>query len=227
MNSGMLALLSSETDKIESDVIESRLPDDSPFDTLTTTLRVDEELTLDGGVSAFVGRVGQERVERIEATNITEDGQITTNKTPEKIIRTTQFVLVPDEFVIVENSAGEFLFPLLNEETPHAAFPAEISVDGFTEDHPDAEYWKVGFKDRGDGAENGVLHGDAVFDDSDFGNTVVNSAKNQLGVQFDYDGQLLKLFLTESGYINHYGSDESEEFAELILNELLQYARIK
>lgn len=227
MEAGVIALLSSDKAGLDNKISKTKLPDSSPFNTLTTTLRVNDELTLKGGVSAYVGRVGQEDVEKSETTSITEEGEIVSDKKPEKITRTTRFLLIPDEFVAVETSSGEFLFPFLNEETSHSAFPAEFSLDSFAEDHPDAEYWKAGFTDRGDGAENGVLHGDTVFEDSEFGNVIVNSVKNQLGIKIEYDGKLSKLYLTKSGYVNYYGADETNRFAELILDELMRYTQMK
>lgn len=226
MDSGMVALVNSESGTLENALYEYSLPENSPFDSITTTIRIDEELTLSRGVNGFLGRVAQEEVERVDNTKISGDGEILDDKTSKIVTRTTEFLLVPDEFLVVGSSDGEFFLPLLNEETSHTAFPAEISVDKFVEDHEEADYWKVGFTGRGDGAENGVLHGKTVFNDSEFGNIVGSSPKNQLGVKFEYKGEIQKIFLTESGYVNVYSSSESVEFGELILDLVMQYTRM-
>lgn len=227
MQSGKLALLNSEVENLEDEVFEYTLPEKSPFDSVISSVRVDEVLSLNRGVKCIVGRAAQEDVERTESEEIESDGQISENKTAQKITRTTQFLLVPDVFLLVGSSSGEFLFPLLNEETNHSAYPAEISVDGFASDHDSAEYWKVGFTGRGDGAENGVVHGDTVFSDSEIGDVVGSADKNQLGVNFEYNGELLKLFVTESGYIDLYGTQESAEFAEFMMDVIMPYTRMQ
>lgn len=229
MKSGKLALLDSSTQELQSDYIEYDLPENSPFDTVKSTLQVEDTITLNDSISCFVGRAAKEDVERVETSKVDGNGKIVESETAKKITQVTSFLLVPDAFVIVNDSSGEFLFSLLTEQTGHTAFPAEISVDGFAADHDEAEYWKVGFEGRGDGAENGVLHGDAVLNDTEFGNIVGVTDKNQLGVDLEYRSDLLKLFLTESGYVELYqpSSFESDEFAELVLDVLLNYTRMK
>ncbi|WP_408957258.1 hypothetical protein [Natrinema sp. 74] len=229
MKSGKLALLSSDSDTINEAHSQHELPGDAPFDAVSTALEIEEKLSLNEGKNCYIGKAAKEDVEYIESPEITEKGEIINTESAERRVYTTTFLLVPDEFVIVDNSAGKFLFPLLSEETAHTAFPAEINVDSFTAEYDDAEYWKVGFEGRADGTENGVLHGDAVFNDSEFGAVVTDSNKNQIGANFEYGGELLKLFLTKSGYIEVYQPDsiDSEEFSEFIAEVLLPYSQMK
>jgi len=227
MKSGKLALLDSDEMELTESYAEHDLPDKSPFDNVSATITVEETFKLGQGRECYVGTAAEEVVESEDTNEILGPGDISEESTPVKRTLTTNFLLLPDEFIIVENSSGEFLHPLLREFGNHTAFPAEIDLDGFLNE-VDGDFWKVGFEERADGAENGVLHGESVLSDSTFGDVVGKSPKNQVGIDFEYGQEFIKLFVTSSGYVEVYqpSSFETDQFATFVADRVLSNSRM-
>ncbi|AZQ14517.1 hypothetical protein DOS48_06545 [Halorubrum sp. PV6] len=69
------------------------------------------------------------------------------------------------------------------------------------------------------------MYGENVFSDDEIGEVLERSQLNQLGLQFERDGQIIKTTMSESGYVEIYqpSNFESEDYAEFILNDLTSF----
>lgn len=92
-------------------------------------------------------------------------------------------------------------------------------------DYEDTALWQAGFYDRLGTAQKGVVYGEDVLDDEDIGDPLRDAQINQLGLEYEYDGDQMKITLTESGYIEVYQPSEfdSGEFATYLQNQIRQY----
>ncbi|MHB9287344.1 hypothetical protein ACKVMT_09940 [Halobacteriales archaeon Cl-PHB] len=166
---------------------------------------------------AYSGRAAIERVEE-QPTFQFQDGEIIQTEELSKTTYYTEFIVVPDSFMVVDSSAGKFAFQLLDEEADTMTERAEIDLFR-TLDQLDVEnVWQAGFYGHQGPAENGVVFGDDVLEDGDLGGMIENSSLNQLGVIFDRNGIQHNVRFTESGYVDVYNpsNTESEDFVEII-----------
>jgi hypothetical protein len=227
MNSGKLSLVDSDTDDFKS-VYNQVSGGDSPFDIFAETILIDKQINLIHDKTAYKGRAAVENAEKISNKKIEESGEINDGKSIKKITKVTEFVLVPDEILIVNDSSGDFLIPLLNRNTAHSVFEAKINLSEYIKRIEDPEYWKVGFENRTDGAENGVLHGESVLRDSDIGGILDQSQKNQIGVTHQIDDGQAKSFVTKSGYLELYEPDyDIEEYIQYVFDYIEDCLQIK
>ncbi|WMT09796.1 hypothetical protein NP511_09240 [Natrinema thermotolerans] len=201
------------------------LDNDAPFAESERCIEIRSELTLESGKPIYQGRAAIEELSEQEVSEISSDGTVSSSTTVNKETKYTEFLFVPDSFIAVENSAGTFLFQLLNVKTDHSVTPTNIDLNGYLLDHDDALVWKLGFKDRGANAENGVLHGHDLLEDQEVGGVLGQTEKNQIGIEHSFDSESVKVFLTESGYIDVYqpSSYDSKEFVNYILDEVIDF----
>ncbi|WP_159899178.1 hypothetical protein [Salinirussus salinus] len=179
--------------------------DDHPrFDSLEQCIEIRQEFSLEDGRTAQVGRAAIEDLRNRESTNITDGGEIVQREQEEKYTRYTEFLHVSGSFLMVRSSTGTFLFDLLNNHTDKQINVSNIRVNEFTDEHPQALVWKVGFRDRGNNAENGIIHGDGVMQDTEVGDILGTSDKNQVGLVYDFNSESIKMFITEGGYVEIY-----------------------
>lgn len=84
----------------------------------------------------------------------------------------------------------------------------------------------MGFYGHEGPAENGVVHGESVLEDSVFGEALESSKKNQLGLKIDHDGREFKMAITRSGYVEVYqpANLDTAEFAAFVRDEVLPHA---
>jgi hypothetical protein len=227
MNSGKLALVDSDTNDLTS-VYNEVSGGDSPFDTFAETILIDDQINLSHSGTAYKGRAAVESEEKITNKEIEESGEINNNKSIEKIIKITEFVFIPDELLIMNDSSGDFLIPLLNRNTAHSVFAAKINLSECIKRIEEPEYWKVGFENRADGAENGVLHGENVLRDSDIGGILDQSQKNQIGITHQINEGRAKSFVTKSGYLELYEPDhELKGYIQYIFDYIKDCLQIK
>lgn len=172
------------------------------------------------------GRVALQRVEDTESVEI-KDGEIVVSERPEIVTRYTEFVTVPGKFVAVSNSSGVFAFDVLGRQTNTNIEKVEFDLDTFAQQQNNGVPWKVGFYGRIGNAENGVLYGDDVLDDNEFGGVVKDTEKNQLGLNLPMGDEIIKLNLTESGYVEIYQPSNYDEidFSEFVISKLLDYSQ--
>lgn len=177
------------------------------------------------GITFYPGRAAIERIEEKDYIDFKEGGIIATQR-EEKTQYYTEFVLVQDNFVIVESSAGEFLFDLLATQTGTEVERANIDLYDLLEHSANFEPdpWQVGFYGNDGKAEKGVLYGSNILEDSDVGKTLKNTKKNQIGLEILNEEDVnIKFTATESGYLEIYLPDnyDTSEFIDFISNFIL------
>lgn len=76
-------------------------------------------------------------------------------------------------------------------------------------------------------AENGVVHGTDLLHDDELSGVLHESNLNQLGLEYPYNGQMLKVNMAESGYFEVYqpSNYESEDYLQFILDEVTHYLK--
>ena len=97
------------------------------------------------------------------------------------------------------------------------------SIGSPHEKNSDIDIWKVGFYETHKLAENGVVHGNSLLSDEDIGTVLNNSKKNQLGIDYSFNGQPVRVFIAESGYVEIYQPNNfsSMEFATYIRDQII------
>lgn len=177
------------------------------------------------GLDIDTGRAASQTVRDREAVTFT-NGSISLETESEISTQYTEFFAVPGEFVGVASSSGTFLFDLVAERTDTTISRCEFDLDGLVEAFPDATPWKVGFYGHEGPADNGVIHGESVLEDSVFGTALESSKKNQLGLKLDRDGTEIKMAVTRSGYVEVYQPSDIDtaEFAAFVREDILPHA---
>lgn len=220
MKAGVIGTVDGDFDGIES-FSETYTHDNHE---LERCVEVRQSLTTDSGIPVQTGRVATEKLDEEETVEI-EGGEITVYEQTEIITLYTEFITVPGEFVAVSNSSGVFAFDTIGRNTDTAIERAELDIDSFAESNSDANPWKVGFYGHLGEADNGVIHGTSVLDDSDIGDVLQDAKKNQLGVEYTKDGDQIKVTMAESGYIEIYqpSNYDSADYAEFVVEEILHH----
>jgi len=221
MKAGSLASVEGEIQEVDSYFNEF----EQQGDVLKESFEISQRLSnLTGDVIAYEGRAALQTLEDAEEVRINEDA-ISTVERPDIVTKYTEFLLVPDEFIVTASSSGSFVFPLLEEQLGVTIEDIEIHLDSYWHAKSEANPWKVGFYGRTANADNGVLHGADLLEDSDVGSALADSRKNQLGLEFSRDGRIFKIFVTESGYVEVYSPDDltSSEFITFIQEELVEH----
>lgn len=177
------------------------------------------------GLDIDAGRAASQSVSERESVNF-DDGSITVTSVEEPVTKYTEFFAVPGELVGVDSGGGTFLFDLLSASTGATVERCRFDLDGFAAAFPDATPWKVGFYGHEGPAENGVVHGESVLEDSVFGEALESSKKNQLGLEIDRDGRAFKMAVTRSGYVEVYQPTDlaTAEFAAFVRDDVLPHA---
>lgn len=197
-------------------------------DGLLNVVDVRKTRTTDSGNEIIIGAAAKQKevqsnTVEIEGTNVEEI------KVSEISADYTEFIAVPGEFVIADNSSGTFIFDLIGRKTGTHITRSSIDIDGFLDGIDNIQAWKVGFYDHFGMADNGTLYGNNLFDDDDFGEIISIADKNQIGLTYvDDEDTKFKLNMTESGYIEIYTPDlDSEEFAQFITENVYDYLRVQ
>jgi len=192
---------------------------------LTRCIEIRQSLTgVNDSGQIQTGRAAVQRIDDGEAIEIS-DGRIVVTEQPEITTRYTEFISVPGQFIAVSNGGGTFAFDLIGQNVNASIERAEFDLDGFADEYPDATPWKVGFYGHVGNAENGVLHGEGVFEDSDFGGAVRDAQKNQLGLNLAWGNETVKMMVSESGYVEVYqpSSYDTAEFSEFVMDSVLDH----
>jgi len=222
MKAGIIATVEEETDEIESFEEEILLPDHEVYSSIKQCVQIRETIELADNRVARVGRAAVDEISTSEKADI-ENGEIRVTEKPEMVTKYTEFLLVQGSFIAASSSSGRFVFDLISTHTGSEITPVEFDLNGFIEDRESADPWKVGFENRTGNAENGVVHGEELLRDGELGNALNNSKKNQIGLEYNSDGHLLKVFVTKSGYVEVYqpSNYDSREFIKFIESDLL------
>lgn len=186
--------------------------------TLNTVIRAtDTHRDLEGEYIATSGDAARE--EAIETTRTRVDGEdnnIGTVSDREKIAHRTNWLMVPNRYVIVERSVGEFVFHLIAEQGTARIKRAEVDLIALRDAYPDADEWAMG----PEGFVRGTLYGDAeTLTDA------IGSASNQLGLEGSFNGYVTKMMVTRSGYIAAWDLD-TEKFAKFVNEVILPHTEV-
>ncbi|PSP37904.1 hypothetical protein BRC71_07955 [Halobacteriales archaeon QH_7_65_31] len=220
MKAGVIGLVDGNFDELES-FSETFTQDDTE---LSRCVEVRQTQVTDSGVPVQTGRVATQKLDEQETVEI-NDGQISVYETPDVTTLYTEFVSVPGEFVAVSSSSGIFAFDTIGRRTNTNIQRAELDLDSYAESRPESSPWKVGFYGHLGEADNGVVHGTSVLEDSDFGNVLQDAKKNQLGLEFTRDSEVMKITMADSGYVEVYqpSNYDSAEYAEFVVEEVLPH----
>lgn len=191
---------------------------------LKSTITISDRVENLSGTEIILGTAAEQIQSEVEKESIDEGGRVVRSE-PRLEVDTlsTQFAAVPGEFVVIESSKQKFAFDLIGQAVEASIQPMTINLDELAADfHEDADFWMSGFYQHSGEAEKGIAYGDNVFDDNELGNPVWNSKKNQLGMDFEFNTDSLRMRITESGYVQVYGSDEFETLSLLrLINDML------
>jgi hypothetical protein len=220
MKAGVIGLPEGDFGTIES--LEKQISEDPE---LLQCIEVQRTQTTDSNLTVQKGRVAVQHLDERENVEIV-DGNIRVQSQTQPVTQYTEFVAVPNRFVAVSSSSGLFAFNFLGGGT--AIERANIDLDSYFETQQaekDATPWKAGFYGHLGNAEKGVVYGDRVFDDSDIGGAVASSQKSQLGLSYSQGDGLMKINVTESGYVEVYqpSNYEESEFAEFVVENVLEH----
>ncbi|WP_327051159.1 hypothetical protein [Halomicrococcus gelatinilyticus] len=220
MNAGVIGLVEGDFQAVDSfsdTVVEGDRE-------LTRTLDVGRVFSLPSGDIAFEGRAAVERTAE-RATAELDYGEVRLRETNETETRVTGFVGVPGEFVVTESGAGRFAFDLIARDTGTDVERATFDLDGFLDAHADADVWKAGFSGADGSAESGLFHGSDLLADDDLAHLVRRGDLNQLGLEYGYDEDDLKMTAAKSGYVEVYrpAAFDSADFLAYLLDEVVPH----
>lgn len=228
MQAGVIATIDGDFDEIEF----FHRSEEQDGRTFNRSLQIQRVASNETGHQVYVGEAATQVIEDEESVEIdSETGNIEVGEYPTKESKYTQFVSIPGIFVAVDSGAGTFAFNLIQSQHPGTHIErAEFDLNAYADDYytaDDVDPWQVGFYGNIGQAEKGVVYGENVVSDDEIGDVLERSQLNQLGLRYqmlDYD---MKVTMTESGYVEIYNPSnlESEEFAEYITNEILQYEK--
>jgi len=230
MQAGVIATIDGDFDELES----SHQSDEKDGSTFNSSLQIRRVASSESGYQVYTGEAATQQMEDRESVKINSDtGEIEVGEYPTKESKYTQFVAVPGVFVAVNSGAGRFAFDLIQSQHPGTHIErTEFDLNAYADDYYTAEGvapWKVGFYGNIGQAKKGVVYGENVVSDEDIGDVLARSQLNQLGLRYEMFGYDMKVTMTESGYIEIYNPSnlESEEFADYIVDEMLQYEKEK
>lgn len=182
------------------------------------------------GQEVITGQAATQEVEDETSIQIDPDtGDIVVHDEPLKSGKYTRFVAVPDEFVAVESGEGTFVFDLLSYEYNISGVSrSTIDLNSYAEKYYSAEGvdpWQVGFYGNVGNAEKGVVYGEDVFSDEEIGEVLERSQLNQLGLQYEESDHIIKMTMSESGYVELYqpSNFESSDFAEFVIDNVIEF----
>lgn len=217
MNSGVVGAIAGDPERLGSfvDTVER-----NGFE-LARGVDVERIFSLPDGTHAVAGKAAVDRITDVETAEIAPDG-ITTRREETTVTAYTSFLMVPGEFIAVDSSDGTFAFDLVADETNALIDRARFDIDEFLDAHRKADRWKYGYY----GAGNGVLYGDPVIEQADLASVPSAAHANQVGLEYDRDGDRVKMTLTESGYVAVYrpATYDDGAFLQYLADEILPHA---
>lgn len=230
MQSGVVFSIESRNDIKLNPVRETvSLPDEVEEEHLKLGLDIVNTAKTADGREAQIGQAASEQLSENETIRINESG-ISKYVSEDVTAQYTEFVYLPGSFVAVDSRAGGFAIDLINKYTPVKARPSKIDLEEYLtnlmgEKDESLDTWKIGFYGGHGLADNGVVHGSNLLNDGSMLDILDNNRKNQLGIEYEYNSNLLKIFVTESGYVEVYqpSNFESGKFASFIDSEIKPY----
>jgi len=226
MKAGVIGVLSGEVDDYHS-FHDTHEQEGTRF---THSFQINQTAHTDSGKEVLVGQAATQEVQEETSIQIDRDtGDIVVADEPLRKGKYTDFVLVPREFIAVKSGSGTFVYDLLSFEfDPLSVSRGSIDLNSYAERYYTAEGvdpWQVGFYGNIGNAEKGVVYGENVFSDDEIGEVLERSQLNQLGLQYEEDGYVMKTTLSESGYVEVYqpSNFEAADFAEYVMENIQEF----
>ena len=191
---------------------------------LERCIDVKRVFSLPSGEHAFAGHAAWEYRQERESARIT-NGEVSVVAEPRTATRHTNFVGVPGEFVVVGSGQGTFAFDLIGRDTNTTIERAEVDLDSFFDRHGDGAPWKAGFFGTDDDGVSGVLHGSDLRESHDLDDLLEGSSLNQLGLEYRYDDDEVKMTASRSGYVELYQPRDlgAKEYLTYLQREILPH----
>lgn len=227
MKAGVIGKIKSGNNDLEGFTTSIEVQEER-FGQLTQSIQVTGDVRLPDGRTAQTARAAIEDLGKEENSEISDDGEIRTYEDTQKIVKTTDLLFVPGSFVAVNSSSGRFAFQLITENTSASVERLEFDIDSYVEKNPEANPWKVGFHEYVGNANNGVIHGEQLLTDPEISEILTSAPKNQIGFEYEYNGNSVKNFVTESGYAQIYQPTDfnTGSFAKFVEQELMPHGYI-
>ncbi|WP_117368946.1 hypothetical protein [Natrarchaeobaculum sulfurireducens] len=226
MQSGILGTVSGNIGNLESFISER---EEGQF-SLRKAIDIRNHIEGPQAKKTYFGYAATERLIEADSFEFNKN-QIHSSEERQKETILSEFIAVPDEFALVENSKGTFAFDIIEGNSNCTIDRIKINLEHLLDDlSENSSQWQVGFTDRGGNAENGVLYGEDVLDDQSTLDLISDSKINQLGVSdLKHQGMTMKFTITRSGYIQVYqpGNINEEEFLKFIGERIQPYFKIE
>lgn len=218
MKAGVIGLAVSDLGRINS-YTTTRTEDGEE---LTTRVEVTGIRQTPDGREITEGRAAAERLTEQESIQLSGE-DITVTEEATVTPRYTEFFAVDGEFIVVRSGDGAFLFDEFERRYGTGVSRGRIDLDALLTAFSDATPWKVGFYGHGEDAENGVIHGENVLTDGEFGEALRTSPKNQLGLKVSRNDSTLKMVATASGYVEVYqpSNFDGNQFCEFLKKDII------
>ncbi|WP_435097240.1 hypothetical protein [Halarchaeum sp. P4] len=198
--------------------------------TFTRSFQIRQNDHLESGIPVYQGEAAIEVVDESQTVQIDEEsGNISVTSAPERRGKYTRFIIIPDNIMVVASSDGDFAFDLLSEAVPSAGvLQSKLDLNSFAEDYYSADGvdpWQVGFFGNIGQAEKGIVYGEDVFNDSEMGDLLERSEVNQLGLEYEFRGETVKMTSARSGYVEVYNPSNWDytEYAQYLSDEISKY----
>ena len=210
------------------DIEENQFPTTRTEDgyELQSTIDIDWQQTLLGANQVTYGRIAKESLTDIKTTRIRADGGIEVDRDESDVVpHTTEFAHVPGEFVVTESTQDEFADQLLEEATGETIHRAQVDLEAFAKAHPNADPW-MGWSSPGEGPIDSVAAWGDIDSVPDLAKFIDSNEHSQIGLtNLEYDGRVLKLVLSKSGWLAIYDPKDMDtiEFMRFIHDEVLPY----
>ena len=226
MKKGSIGKVLGDTNGIDTStypITETR----SGLELLRTLSLRDAETDLRGN-TVRVGEGGRQEVAKEKSYDIEPDGTIVSDgERKEKITDVADFLYVDGQYTVTESTKKEFIFSLLAKALDAEISNADLNLERFIQDHQEARFWMAGYYNHsgeptsGDGYAEGDL-----FESEEFREVFEESDKNRIGVEFEFETDLVKLLLTEGGYVQVYRPSDFDtlQFKRLVDDEIYPYA---
>lgn len=191
---------------------------------LRRCLDVERVFSLPSGETAFAGHAAREYRQERESARIS-DGGVSVVAEPRTMTRHTNFVGVPGEFVVVDSGQGTFAFDLIAQDTNTTIERGVVDLDSFFERRGDGVPWKAGFFGTDDDGVSGVLHGSDLRESHDLDDLLDESSLNQLGLEYTYSNDEVKMTASRSGYVELYQPSElgSKKYLGYLQQEIVPH----
>jgi hypothetical protein len=232
MRSGAIATVRGEFDSIDTTgfpVVESKQGVE-----VRSTLELGETETDLSGHRVVKGQAAKQDTAMVKTYSITDAGGIDAEADDVRVVTdVADFMCVSGEYIVAESTEKSFVFDLFEAATGTHVEPITIDVESLIrtyrddESDADAKFWMGGFHNRPGDVDAGDGYGDGdIFEDEGLGDVMWESEKNRIGMEFEFQGERIKVMVTESGYAEVYRPSDfgALRFSRLVEDVLLPHS---